>query len=200
MQLLGLTGGIAAGKSTIAARLASLGAHVIDADAVAREVVEPGEPALEQIRTRFGDRVLVDGRLDRPALAQIVFEDPQARRDLERITHPAVRARTKAHIDEITASSPDAVIVYDVPLLVESRSTESFDRVVVAHAPASVRIDRLVTLRGMSAVEARRRVDAQATDAERLAIADDVIDTAGSIEHTIEQVDALWQRVQEAGA
>lgn len=197
---MGLTGGIAAGKSTISAHLTSLGAHVIDADVIAREVVEPGEPALERIRHRFGDRVIADGELDRAALAQIVFEDPRARHDLERITHPAVRARTHERIAEISEADADAVIVYDIPLLVETGGGEQFDLVVVAHAPAATRTARLTELRGMSAVEARRRVDAQATDAERLAIADVVIDTAGTIEHTIEQVDALWHRVREAGA
>lgn len=200
MQLVGLTGGIAAGKSTIASRLVELGAHIIDADQIARDVVEPGEPALAAIQAWFGDAVITDGRLDRPALARIVFEDASARRDLERITHPAVRTRTAERIAEFREADHAGIVVYEVPLLAETGDTEPFDTIVVAHAPAAVRIERLRSLRGMSAVEARRRVDAQASDAERLAIADVVIDTAGPLDATRAQVDALWQRLRSESA
>ncbi|GAA2173316.1 hypothetical protein GCM10009846_14830 [Agrococcus versicolor] len=199
MQLIGLTGGIAAGKSTVAARLAEHGAIVIDADRVAREVVEPGEPALDRIAERFGAHVVVGGALDRAALGAIVFADAAARRDLERITHPAVQSRVAARIAE-HAGDPDAVVVYDVPLLVEARVPHDFAGVVVAHAPAEQRIARLVALRGMEQAEAERRVRSQASDDERLAVADVVVDTSGTMEQTIAQTDALWSAIQEGTA
>ncbi len=193
MQLIGLTGGIGAGKSTIAARLRELGALVVDADAMARKAVEPGTPALEHIRSLFGEGVLeVSGALNRPALGAIVFSDPAARKKLEAIVHPAVQALTHAEFERLGTEHPDSVIVYDVPLLAETSNTYSFSRVVVAQAPAQIRIDRLVNIRGMSAKEAENRVNSQADDASRLAIATDVIDTSGSLANTIEQVDALW--------
>ncbi|MFC7430341.1 MULTISPECIES: dephospho-CoA kinase [unclassified Agrococcus] len=199
MRLIGLTGGIAAGKSTVAARLAERGAVVLDADRVAREVVEPGEPALDAIVERFGAHVVVDGALDRPALGAIVFADPEARRDLERITHPAIQARVAERI-AVHADDADAVVVYDVPLLVEARVPHDFDAVVVAHAPAELRIRRLVELRGVAQEEAERRVRSQATDEERLAVADVVVDTSGTMEHTIAQTDALWSAIEEGTA
>lgn len=199
MRLIGLTGGIAAGKSTVAARLAERGAIVIDADRVAREVVEPGEPALASIAARFGEHVVVDGALDRPALGAIVFADADARRDLERITHPAIQARVAERI-AAHADDPDAVVVYDVPLLVEARVPHDFDAVVVAHAPAEVRIARLVELRGIAREEAERRVRSQASDDERLAVADVVVDTSGTMDETVAQVDALWRAIEEGTA
>lgn len=199
MRLIGLTGGIAAGKSTVAARLAEHGAVVIDADRVAREVVEPGEPALASIAARFGDGVVVDGALDRAALGAIVFADPDARRDLERITHPAIQARVAERI-AAHADDPDAVVVYDVPLLVEARVPHAFDAVVVAHAPAEQRIARLVELRGVAREEAERRVGSQASDDERLAVATMVVDTSGTMDETIAQVDALWRAIEEGTA
>ena len=201
MPLIGLTGGIGAGKSTIAARLRERGAFVVDADVMARDAVALGTPALSAIAERFGSDVLLpSGELNRPALGAIVFADESARKDLEAIVHPAVHALTSAAFAEIWASHPDAVIVYDVPLLLEATNTYPFDRIVVAHAPAAERIQRLISLRGMSEDEARRRVDSQATDEQRLAIADDVIDTSGSIEHTYDQVDALWSTLTTAHA
>lgn len=199
MRLIGLTGGIAAGKSTVAARLAEHGAIVIDADRVAREVVGPGEPALASIADRFGDHVVVDGALDRAALGAIVFADPDARRDLERITHPAIQQRVAERI-AAHAGDQGAVVVYDVPLLVEARVPYAFDAIVVAHAPAEQRIGRLVALRGVARDEAERRVRSQASDAERLAVADVVIDTSGTMEQTIAQVDALWRAIEEGTA
>ncbi|SDH09787.1 dephospho-CoA kinase [Agrococcus jejuensis] len=199
MRLIGLTGGIAAGKSTVAARLAEHGAIVIDADRVAREVVEPGEPALASIASRFGEHVVVDGALDRPALGAIVFADADARRDLERITHPAIQARVAERI-AAHADDPDAVVVYDVPLLVEARVPHAFDAIVVAHAPAEQRIARLVELRGIAQEEAERRVRSQASDDERLAVATVVVDTSGTMEETIAQVDELWRAIEEGTA
>ncbi|MGO4593696.1 dephospho-CoA kinase [Leifsonia sp. 2TAF2] len=200
MQLIGLTGGIASGKSTIASRLASHGAVVVDADRIAREVVEPGRPALAQIAERFGDGVIAaDGSLNRPALGAIVFGDAEALKALNGITHPAVLAASTARFRAAAEADPEAIVVYDVPLLVESANEYPFDRVVVAHADERTRIDRLVRLRGMDPAEAERRIRSQATDEERLAVADVVIDTGGTLEQTVAQVDALWDELR-AGA
>lgn len=201
MFVVGLTGGIAAGKTIVATRLAELGAAHIDADRLAREVVEPGTPGLAAIAERFGAAVLQrDGSLDRPALGAVVFSDPAARKDLEAITHPAVQALSQRRMQEATTSDPGRVVVYDVPLLVEARGTAEFDRIVVVHAPRAQRIARMVTLRGMDEADAVRRIDAQATDEERLAVADDVIDSGESIEATLAQTDALYIRLSELAA
>lgn len=193
MQVIGLTGGIAAGKTVVADRLAELGAVRIDADRLAREVVQPGTPALAAIAERFGTGVIApDGTLDRPALGSVVFQDPDARRDLEAITHPAVRALSAERMAAAGEADADAVVVYDIPLLVESGRVDEFDRVVVVHAPREERIRRLVELRGMSPEEAARRIASQATDDERLAVADDVIDSGVSLASTLAQTDRLW--------
>lgn len=196
MDVIALTGGIAAGKSTVAARLAEHGAIVIDADQLAREAVAPGSPGLAAVVDRFGAAVLTDtGELDRAALGSIIFGDATERAALNAIVHPEVRRLYRAHLDRIAEAAPDAIVVYDVPLLVEARAAEEFTLVVVAHAPAEVRVDRLVALRGLDRASAQARVQAQASDAERLALADVVIDTSGTLESTIEQVDALWRRL-----
>lgn len=195
MPLIALTGGIASGKSTVARRLVEHGAVLVDADVLAREVVEPGTPGLAAIAERFGASVIdEDGRLNRAALGAIVFADEAARLDLNAITHPAVWARARQLFADAQARHPDAVVVYDVPLLVEASGDRRlhFDRVVVVHADRDERIRRLVELRGLDEAEARRRVLAQAGDAERLAVADVVIDATGTLEHTLAQVDELW--------
>lgn len=200
MQLIGLTGGIAAGKSTVGRRLAQLGAVRIDADQLARDVVEPGTPGLRAIGERFGAEMLSDdGRLDRAALGARVFGDAAALADLNAIVHPAVRELAERRIAEAAASDPDAVVVYEIPLLVETggraASVVPWDLVVVADAPAEVRAERLVALRGMERAEAERRIASQASDAERRAIADVLIDTSGTEQETLDQVDALWTRL-----
>jgi dephospho-CoA kinase len=201
MFVCGLTGGIAAGKSVVSRRLAERGAAVVDADLLAREVVEPGTPGLAAIAERFGSGVLAaDGSLDRPALGALVFSDPGARRDLEAITHPAVRALSRRRMAEAVTGDPARVVVYDVPLLVETRGAGEFDVVVVVHAPAEERVARLVQLRGMPEQEARRRVAAQAGDDERLAVADMVVDSSGSLEQTLQQADAVLDRLRSLSA
>ncbi|MBX9470822.1 dephospho-CoA kinase [Microcella sp.] len=196
MDVIGLTGGIAAGKSTVARRLAQHGAVVIDADELARTAVAPGSPGLAAVRARFGEAVIApDGSLDRAALGHIVFADGTARCDLNAIVHPEVARLYRERLAEIESAQPDAVVVYDVPLLVEARSADEFALVVVVHAPADVRVERLVALRGVDRASAQRRIDAQATDDERLAVADVVIDTSGTIESTEQQTDALWQQL-----
>ncbi|MBN9606984.1 MAG: dephospho-CoA kinase [Actinomycetales bacterium] len=193
MLLVALTGGIASGKSTIARRLAEHGAVVVDADQVARDVVAPGEPALAEIAEAFGPGVIAaDGSLDRAALGAIVFSDPEGRARLNAITHPAVLERSTRLFAEAGRADPEAVVVYDIPLLVEAGRADEFDLVVLAHAPAEVRRERLVDLRGMSPEEADRRIAAQASDAERFAITDLVIDTSGEERMTLQQADALW--------
>ena len=198
MVLIGLTGGIASGKSVVSARFAELGAVVVDADVLAREVVEPGTEGLAAIAERFGPSVIdAAGRLDRPALGAIIFSDEQARLDLNQITHPAIWKRATELFAEATAADPDVVIVYDVPLLVEASGTRPirFDRVVVVMASEQTRHDRLVTLRGMDPDEASRRIASQATDDQRRAAADVLIDSDGDLASTLAQVDALWAEV-----
>jgi dephospho-CoA kinase len=202
VYVIGLTGGIAAGKSTVARRFAEHGAVVLDADRLAREAVERGTPGLAAIRERFGDSVIAaDGSLDRPALGAIVFGDEQARLDLNGITHPEVARLLKQRLEETRAVDPDAVVVYDIPLMVESggRRGGLFEHVVVVESSTDVRISRLVDLRGMSREEAERRIRSQATDEERRAIADTVIDSSGSLEQTLEQVDAAWETLRGRG-
>lgn len=196
MKLVALSGGIASGKSTIARRLSELGAVHIDADALAREAVAPGSPGLQAIRERFGDSVIAaDGSLDRPALGQLVFSDPDRLAALNGIVHPEVRRLAQERLDEIERADPRAVVIYDVPLLVEAGVDLPWDLVVIAEAPAEVRRQRMVELRGMSPEEAERRIANQASDEERRAVADVVVDTGGSIERTLEQADALWERL-----
>ncbi|WP_427869035.1 dephospho-CoA kinase [Leucobacter luti] len=196
MQLIVLTGGIASGKSTIGRRLETLGATRIDSDQLAREAVEPGSPGLAGVVARFGAGILLpDGTLDRAALGAIVFADPAALADLNGIVHPEIARLYEARLAAIRAADPDAIVVYEVPLLVEGGKTEGWDLILVAHAPAETRVARMVTLRGMDEGEARRRIANQASDEERLAVADEVIDTSGTEAETLEQVDQLWARL-----
>lgn len=197
MPLIALTGGIAAGKSTVAQRLAEHGAVIVDADRIVREVQQPGTPVTAAISAAFGDSVLhPDGSLDRAALGSVVFHDPGALARLNAIVHPAVRAESQRRFDAAFHADPDAVVVYDVPLLVEARVDDPWDRIVVAHAPAGIRAERLVALRGLSPAEAAGRIASQVSDEERLAVADEVIDTTGTMADTLAQVDALWERLR----
>jgi dephospho-CoA kinase len=201
MYVIALTGGIASGKSVVSRRLGELGAVVVDADVLAREVVEPGTPALAQIEAHFGAGVIApDGSLDRAALGAIIFPNAQEREALNAITHPAVWTRAAALFAAAEANDPFAVVVYDVPLLVEASADRPlrFDLITVVHASRQTRIDRLVTLRGMSRDEAEHRLNSQATDAERLAIADVVIDSDGELDETLAQADELWAMASAA--
>lgn len=186
---IGLTGGIGSGKSTVAALLAARGAVIIDADRIAREVVEPGTPGLAAVVAEFGDGVLAaDGSLDRPALAAIVFADPAARARLDGIVHPLVRLRATELLAELPA---DAVAVQDVPLLVETGQAAAYDLVLVVETDLDTRIARLVS-RGMTEPDARARIAAQVTDEQRRAAADVVLDNSGTPERLAAQVDRFW--------
>jgi dephospho-CoA kinase len=189
VTMVGLTGGVGAGKSSVSARLAGLGAVIVDSDLLAREVVMPGTPGLAEIVAAFGEGVLADGALDRPALGRLVFHDAEARARLEAIVHPRVRARSA----EIIHAAPDgAVIVNDIPLLVETGMQGLFNLVVVVAAPVELRVERLRG-RGMSEADARSRIAAQATDEQRAAAADVVIDNDGSLADLHAKVDELWR-------
>ncbi|MRX44945.1 dephospho-CoA kinase [Agromyces kandeliae] len=197
MYLIGLTGGIASGKSTVARRLVEHGAIHLDADQLARRVVDPGTPCLRAIVDEFGEDVLrPDGTLDRQRLGELVFHDDDARARLNAIVHPAVRELSARLIEGAEQEDPDAVVVYDVPLLVEAQVDHPFDLVVVTSAPKRAQVKRLVEERGLDPIQAEARVDAQVGDAERRAVADVVIDTGGTIAHTMSQADALWVDIE----
>jgi dephospho-CoA kinase len=197
MLRVGLTGGIASGKSVVADELAARGAIIIDADVLARAVVEPGTPALAAIIDRFGAQVVSDGQLDRARLAQIVFADPLARRDLERIVHPAVRARA-AELERAVGDA--AVVVHVIPLLVETGQHEDFDFVVTVEVDHETQILRLMMRNGYSRAEAESRIAAQASSEDRRRAADVVLDNTGSVTQLREQIDALWAELSSAVA
>ncbi|WP_084102028.1 dephospho-CoA kinase [Demequina sp. NBRC 110051] len=192
MLRIGLTGGIAAGKSTASAHFAELGARVVDHDVLARRAVEPGSAGLVDIVREFGDRVLKDGALDRPALAAIVFNDPGARERLNAIVHPSVYAMGRA-ADRQARLDGVQVVVHDIPLLAESGQGTGFDLVVTIAAPDDVRVARMIDSRGLTEEQARGRLAAQATDAQRAAIADVVLDGSGTADRLRAQVDELWR-------
>ncbi len=192
MLRVGLTGGIGSGKSTVSRLLAHHGAVVVDADAIAREVVAPGSEGLRAVVQRFGESVLAaDGSLDRPALGRLVFADEDARRDLERITHPRIASRTA---ELVAAVPPSGIVVHDVPLLVEKRMGPAYHLVVVVGADEDTRRRRLVSARGMAADEVDARMAAQASDAERRAAADAWVDNGASVDSLVAEVDLLWSQ------
>lgn len=189
--MVGLTGGIGAGKSAVAERLAAHGAVVIDSDRLAREAVAPGTDGLAEVVAEFGPEVLArDGSLDRARLASVVFGDDAARRRLEGIIHPRVRERT---VELIAAAPPDSVVVNDVPLLVEAGLAEAYEVVIVVLADEEARVERLVHDRGMTRDEATARIRAQATDEQRRKVADVVIVNDGTIEDLHKKVDEVWR-------
>lgn len=184
-----MTGGIGAGKSEVARRLVAHGAVLIDADVLAREVVAPGTEGLAEVIAEFGDVLTPAGELDRPAVGRLVFGDQVARRKLESIIHPRVRARAA----EIEAEAPaGSVVVHDIPLLVETGQADRFDRVLVVDVPPEIQLERLVGERGMSAEEARSRIASQASRGERLAAADLVVDNSGSLADLDRRIDEVW--------
>ncbi len=200
MYLVAVTGGIGSGKSTVSARLAHHGAEVIDLDEVAREIVQPGEPALEEIAARFGSGVLqADGTLDRAELARRAFVDEDTRRDLDRITHPRVAARIAERLTVLAADDhddPARIVVVDHPLLIETGQAGRFDAVVAVLADAQVRLDRLVTQRGLDPDDVRARMRQQVDDQARRAAADHVVMNEGDLDGLTAEVDRLQAHLE----
>ena len=196
MTRVGLTGGVASGKSTVSAILAELGAVVIDADVLAREVVAPGTEGLAAVVEEFGPDVLgPEGGLDRPRLGALVFADPERRRALEAIIHPRVRARAA----EIEAAAPaDAVVVHDIPLLAETGQAASFDAAVVVDVPVEVQVDRMVRIRGMSEADARARIAAQADRDARLSVATYVVENTGDLDELRARVEEVYRTIESS--
>ncbi|MGY4721238.1 dephospho-CoA kinase [Naumannella huperziae] len=193
MLRVALTGGLASGKTSVADRWAEHGAVLIDSDLLAREVVGPGTPGLASVLERFGDQVrAADGGVDRKALGAVVFADPEARKDLERLLHPLIRARA-AELER--AAPPDAIVVHVIPLLVETGRAEGFDLVVVVDLPTEVQLRRAMARDGSSAEQARARIAAQAGRTERLAVADLVVDNAGDRDQLLVEADRVWQEL-----
>ena len=194
---IGLTGGIATGKSTVARLLTERGAILIDLDVVAREVVEPGRPALSAIAERFGQAVIrEDGSLDRKKLGAVVFSDPQERKALEAITHPAIRTVMKERMALHESESPDKLVVVDVPLLYESGLEGYFERVMVVYVPRREQLRRLMARDGLSEEDAGKRLAAQMDIEEKRRRADIVVDNGGSLDATAARIDRFWR---EAG-
>lgn len=197
MKRLGLTGGIGAGKSTVSSMLGQLGAVIIDADAISRELMSAGSAVLAQVVEAFGPQILTEaGELNRPALAELIFANEDQRQLLNSIVHPAVRARSQ-ELAEAAAAEPgfSGIIVEDIPLLTETGQASRFDGVILVEADRQLRLDRLMQGRGMSLAEAQARMDAQASDEQRRAIASWVIDNSGSLEETRRQVEDLWREL-----
>lgn len=191
MLNLGLTGGIGSGKSAVSAVLQEFGATIVDADKIAREVVEPGTEGLQRVSAEFGPSVIAaDGSLDRPALAQVVFNDDQARLKLNGIVHPLVRARSAQLVRE---AGEHAIVVHDIPLLAEGTMAPSFHLVLVVSTPVEVRLERLTGQRGMAREDALARINAQASDKQRLAIADVVLDNSGTPQELGAQIERHWK-------
>ncbi len=192
--ILGLTGGIATGKSTVAKMFQERGAHIIDADRIAREVVEPGEEGWRRVQERFGAKVFrPDGTLDRAALRKIVFNDEGARQDLNNLLHPLIRSRMRDKSRQLASQFPQGIIILDIPLLFESKLTHLVEKVIVVYIPELIQLERLIARSGLSKEEAQKMVQAQLPIEEKKARADVVIDNSGSITETERQVDHLWK-------
>ncbi|QNV39096.1 dephospho-CoA kinase [Rothia amarae] len=197
MPHYGLTGGIGSGKSTVAAMFSDKGAFIIDADAISRELMEPGEETLQRVVAAFGEEILLDnGQLNRPHLASLIFANPAEREKLNAIVHPAVRERSQLLREEAVAQQGEnATIIEDIPLLTETGQADRFDGVIVVCANEMVRLERLTTQRGILKEDALARIKAQASDEERAQIARWIIDNSGSREDTQHQVERVWQEI-----
>lgn len=199
MLIIGLTGGIGAGKSLVSRRLQELGAYVIDADVVARQVVEPGRAALTKIVQRFGAGVLTDeGTLDRQALAAEVFDNPGARADLEAITHPEILREINRQGEQFLRDNPTGKVVVDAPLLIETGLYQRMHQVWVVTAARGQRVERVIQRDAVSKEQVMRRMQAQSSDEEKISVADEVIDNSGSKGETLKQVDRLWQKMSNS--
>lgn len=201
MLTVGLTGSIAVGKSTVMQTFAELGAVCFDADAIARSVVEPGRPALAAVVRAFGPTVLADdGTLDRTALGEIVFANPERRRELESILHPPIIAEQDRLIAEVRATSPDAIVIVDAALMIESGGYRRFDELVVVHCAPEIQRERLMARNGLTAEEADRRISAQMPQDEKLAYATLTIDTSGTLDDTRRRTEATWRELGRIAA
>lgn len=192
MLVVGLTGGIGAGKSAVAENFAHLGAVVVDADHLARVAIERGSAGFDEVVTAFGESILRDGDIDRKALAEIVFADAQSRKKLEEIVHPRVRELFQQVVSEL---EKDQILIYEIPLLVETSSAEHFDFIVTVEADIEIRKERLLK-RGMNISEINRRIDAQASEESRSELADAVIRNDGDEDHLLRAVENLWEDLQ----
>lgn len=193
MYLVGLTGGIASGKSTVASAWTELGGKEIDADQLAREVVEPGTPGLAAVQKAFGDSVISNGALDRTALGQIVFSNTDKRKQLEAIVHPLVKQLAAKRIADLPN---DSIVIYNVPLLVEAAVDLDFNKVVTVEAPAEKQIERLVSIRKMDRAEAERRVAAQASPVERANAADVILNSNQDLHLLLKDARKLWHQIE----
>jgi dephospho-CoA kinase len=200
MRVIGLTGGIASGKSTVAAMLRELGAPIVDADLLARQVVEPGSPALAEIAQRFGpDMLAADGSLDRKKMGERIFADPGARATLNAITHPRIAQASAAALADFAAAG-HKVAIYEAALLVENRIQERLGGLIVVSVPDDVQIARLRARDDLDEEGARARVSAQLPLASKVAVADWVVDNGGSVEQTRAEVERIWRSIQEQAA
>lgn len=197
MYLVGLTGGIASGKSTVASAWVELGGIEIDADQLAREVVEPGTPGLAAVKAAFSDSVISNGALDRNALGQLVFANTEKRKQLEAIVHPLVRELAAKKIAELP---DDSIVIYNVPLLVEAAVDLNFDKVVTVEAPSEKQVERLVSIRKMNREDAERRVAAQASPAQRANAADVILNSNQELHLLLKDARRLWQQIEHEAA
>ena len=192
--ILGITGNIASGKSTIAGAFAKLGSAMVDADLLAREVVAPGSPVLQQLVVRFGAEVLLDnGELDRERLGQLIFADPAARQELNRIMHPAIAELAIARLQKLKRTPGIPLVVYEAPLLFEANAENRVDKILVVKIDPQVQLQRLMQRDGLDETSAMQRLEAQMPQDEKLARADYVIDNSGSLTAALQQVDECWQ-------
>jgi len=191
MILIGLTGGIGSGKSTVSSLMASHGAVIIDADAITRQLQQPGQPLLRDLAERFGEGIITSsGELDRPALAAVAFSDPEALKDLNKIVHPAVAKEMDRQMNEVR--NTDKVVILDIPLLAEN-PRKGLCGVIVVDVPVDLAVHRLVTFRSMNEADARARIEKQASREKRLEIADQVIDNSGDMDSLAKRVSEVWE-------
>jgi len=195
-MFLGLTGGIACGKSTVADMLKARGAILIDADVIAREVVEPGQPALQQLAQHFGQEIILsDGRLDRKALGGIVFGDEAKRKELNNILHPSIRREIQSRMHKYAFSDPDKLIVVDIPLLYESGYDSMFEQIMVVYVPREIQLKRLMHRDGFTPSEAEARLNTQMPIEDKKNLADVLIDNSGNLDTTEAQIEAFWKGI-----
>jgi dephospho-CoA kinase len=195
-MIIGLTGGIACGKSTVSQMLVECGAALVDADLVAREVVKPDERGWHKVVERFGEEILLpDRHLNRKKLGEIIFADPQAREDLQSILHPLIRERMTGQIQELKKQDPKRLVVVDVPLLFESRQQNKYEKTVVVYVDRDTQLNRLMKRDGLNEDQAEARLQSQMPIEQKKELADYVIDNRGTVESTKKQVEALWEQL-----